>query len=404
MTSVFTVRRRAEEFSSLVGDTSTGQPTDPRFADLVELVDQLRALEPPAPRPEFTASLRAELMAAADGMLVPSTDTQRLTLPPRRTARDRRVAAAVGGLAIVGATTSLAVAAQSALPGEMLYPLKRAIESVETHAQPSDQAKAASLLADATTRLEEAAELARGGDLGDVPGIAASFTDFAEQAKDGSRLVLDDYARSGDPTTIERLNRFTTSSMDTLTRLESVVPDDAREELIRAARVLEEIDAAASRACPSCSGGIDQLPQMLLTAGDRAASTTTVVVPGTLVPDRDPLRTGDRNEDRSGTRGRSGGHEGSTLTGPLSGDVSTTPETGGDASPTDDGQDTLTDTIDDVTDGITGGSGGAGGGGATTGSGGLDDTVDDVGDTLDDTVDGVTDGLGDVGGSVAGLP
>ena len=134
MTSVFASRRRAEEFNSLVEAPRSGAPRSGRDAHLEEflsIVESLRAVPAPEPRPEFVASLRAELMAAADTLLVPATD-DRLALPARNPRRDRRLAAAIGGLAVVGAGTSMAVAAQSALPGEMLYPLKRVIEDART--------------------------------------------------------------------------------------------------------------------------------------------------------------------------------------------------------------------------------------------------------------------------------
>ena len=166
MTSVFSVRRRAEEFHTLVEDTSAGSSADARLADCLDLVAMMRDLPPVEPAPEFTASLREQLMAAADTLLLPSADTQRLTLPPRRTARDRRIAAVVGGFAIVGASTSLAVAASTALPGEMLYPLKRALENAETGVRMSDEGKGVSLLANATDRLAEVTALSRTGDLG----------------------------------------------------------------------------------------------------------------------------------------------------------------------------------------------------------------------------------------------
>ncbi|MEJ7795598.1 MAG: hypothetical protein WKF50_08595, partial [Nocardioides sp.] len=149
MTPVFSVRRRAEEFHTLVEDTSTGNSRDARLADCLDLVAMMRDLAPAEPTRAFTAALREQLMAAADTLLLPSDDTQRLTLPPRRTARDRRIAAVVGGFAIVGASTSLAVAASTALPGEMLYPLKRVMESAETGIHMSDEGKGASLLANA---------------------------------------------------------------------------------------------------------------------------------------------------------------------------------------------------------------------------------------------------------------
>ena len=74
MTVPFTARRRAEEFDALLDGASsptplTGRAAD-RYAELLAVVGELRAVPAVEPRPEFTASLRARLMAEADTVLV----------------------------------------------------------------------------------------------------------------------------------------------------------------------------------------------------------------------------------------------------------------------------------------------------------------------------------------------
>jgi hypothetical protein len=119
MTSVFAAKRRAEEFNLLVEDASTGDLRDARYVEFLELVGALRDSPRVEARPEFVADLRERLMAEAQVALakVPTTAARsvndRLTVAPRRTARERRFAVAIGGFAIVSATTSMAVAAQS---------------------------------------------------------------------------------------------------------------------------------------------------------------------------------------------------------------------------------------------------------------------------------------------------
>ncbi len=73
MSPVFATQRRAEEFNTLV-ESSTGALDDARYAEVLALVGQLRDLEPPAPRPDFTLALREQLMAAADTVLLPAPD------------------------------------------------------------------------------------------------------------------------------------------------------------------------------------------------------------------------------------------------------------------------------------------------------------------------------------------
>ena len=293
MTPVFSARRRAEEFDALV-ESSTGHDlSDARYAEFLEIVGALRDVPAAQARPEFVSSLREQLMLAARTELVPSQEA-RLTLPVRRRPRDRRIAAAVGGFAIVGATTSMAMAAQSALPGDALYPLKRAIENVEAGISVSEGQKGATLLANASGRLDEITALSRAGRLEDTTAIAETLNTFTDQAAAASDLLLSDYQSTGDESSISELREFTALSMETLAELEALVPADARDELLHAARVLTQIDAEAQQACPDCAGGITEIPKIL------AGSATYSSAGGT---DASPVReTGSKGGTRGGAK------------------------------------------------------------------------------------------------------
>jgi hypothetical protein len=382
MSPVFATQRRAEEFNSLV-ESSTGALDGTRYADILALVEQLRDLEPPAPRPDFTLALREQLMAAADTVLLPaperSPDTARLALPPRRTARDRRIAAAVGAAAIIGASTSVAVAAQSALPGEMLYPVKRLIENAQTEAHLSEAGKGASMLSNAADRLAEVTELSRTSDLDEASTIADTLTAFSEQSLAASDLLLDDFEQTGDRSSVEELNDFTVSSMETLAQLEAVLPPGTREELRFAAEVLGQIDAAASRACPSCRGGLEQIPPALL-AGQFAEPTVTYVSPP-LVEDDSAAdggqKPGSKDDDTNG---------GSTGDGYGDSDPLDPPElpASGDGPTVDD----PTGPLDDIVGGLTGQ-----GGEQTAGGGDSGGVVEDTVDAVEDVIDSIDDPL-----------
>jgi hypothetical protein len=381
MTPAFTARRRADEFDNLVEGTSTRTLRDARHAELLELVGALRAVPPVEARPEFVSDLRAQLMLAAESTLVP-VDESRLTLPPRRPRRDRRIAAAVGGLVIAGATTSVAVAAQHALPGDALYPLKRAIENADAGLQTSDRERGTTLLSSASGRLQEVAALSREGRLEDSAAIADTLNTFSDQATEASGLLLADYEETGQESSIAELRDFTGASMETLERLEGVVPVDARDELLHAARVLAQIDVEAAEACPQCAGqGIADIPAVLTSAG--YARTDEGLLPSV----DDVLGTvgGETGQDPQlpGTGGDLG--PGSVLNPPTETDTST-PSTGGSPEVGEDPLGDLTDTLtgkDDDGDKNT-----SGGGGGLPG-------VDDVEDTVEDVTEGVTDGLGD---------
>ena len=284
MSPVFSARRRADEFDTLVEAAASGRAVDDaRFSELLEVVGALREAPQPQARPQFVGDLRERLMTAAATELAPQpvratpATADRLTVAPRRTKRERRVAIAVGGFAIVGATASMSVAAQSALPGDVLYPLKRALENAQTGVSVGEASKGSTLLANASGRLEEVDALSRSQDAEDLAAISQTLVDFTQQTTEASNLLLDDYAQNGDEASIDELRDFTTTSMAALDGLAAVLPATAQPALLEAGNLLAEIDLTTQSVCPSCSGRlIDQLPAFLLAAvEDIAAELST---------------------------------------------------------------------------------------------------------------------------------
>lgn len=260
MNPVFPARKRAEEFSSMVEDSSITQlrtGPDSKHADLlplVGLVTSLRSTPAPEARPEFVSDLRSRLMLAAETALAPDSTQQlaaRRTPAQRRTSRERRLAVAVGGFALVSASASMSVAAQTALPGDTLYPLKRALENAHENVLHDADDKGTTMLDNASGRLDEVDELSRsGGEDADV--IAQTLQDFTSQAVEASDLLLSDYADTGRVSSIKELRSFTAASLQSLKRLEGLVPIAVRTTLIEAARVLDDIDRQVLSACPTC--------------------------------------------------------------------------------------------------------------------------------------------------------
>ncbi|WP_300403068.1 DUF5667 domain-containing protein [Nocardioides sp.] len=262
MNPVFGSRRRADEFDLLLERAtrattsgSSAPSADPRFEELLGVVATLRHAPLVEPRADFSADLRGRLMAAAETALAPDSPAQsaaRTARPVRRTPRERRIAAAVGGFAIVSATGSMAVAAQSSLPGDTLYPLKRAIENAQAGVQRDADGKGTTLLGNASGRLDEVGALSRSGD-DDARAIATTLEDFVEQATEASDLLLGDFADNGHASSIEELRTFTADSMGALSSLQSVIPAAARSSLIEASQVINAIDVQAQSLCPACT-------------------------------------------------------------------------------------------------------------------------------------------------------
>ncbi|MFC7496674.1 MULTISPECIES: DUF5667 domain-containing protein [unclassified Nocardioides] len=391
-------RQRADEFESLVERSSTGERAhvETRDAELLELVGALRSVPDPQPRPEFVADLRAQLMAEAETALVPD-DLSKLRLPPRRTARERRLAAIVGGLAIAGATTSVAVASQSALPGESLYPIKRVIESAQATLSPSEARRGSIELSAATDRLEEAAALAASDDFGAQERVAPTLATFSDQATTGADLLFADYADNGREASIAKLRDFASSSLTRLEDLEQIVPNDARDELIAAANVVAQIDAEAAQQCPDCGGTpIEAFPPSLLAS--QPIELPTVAPTGAKAGDGkgkgDKQDGGKNGKDDQSQGGQDSGADGTpTLpdvddaVGPGSVlDPTTVPK----PSPSPSGG---TNPVKDLTDGLTGVlTGGTKPTSSTSsGTGGSTPATEPVTGAVTGTVEGVTE-------------
>lgn len=287
MNRLFRPHRSAETFSSLV-EGGHRDDLDREHAELLELVGALRSTARVQPRPEFVADLRERLMVAAEAELTPAParattrtddDVARLTVRPSRGGRERRVGLALGTLAIMGATTSMAVASQGAIPGDTLYPLKRAIENTETGISRGDDAKGESMLGNASGRLDEVGALSR-TDKPDAELIAQTLSTFSDQAAQAGDHLLSDYAAHGNAASIEELHAFTQTSVGTLGDLEATVPPGARDELVAAAQQVFTLDALAANACPDCGEPLLELPAQLVNGVTGVLDDTTDALAG----------------------------------------------------------------------------------------------------------------------------
>lgn len=275
MTPGFTTRARAERFAAALdasrGDAPLG--VDPAW---LRLVDRLEAVPEVQPRPAFALALREQLLTAArselattrlaDAATTPSAPDplDRLRLAPGRPRGQRRLTAAVAGLALVGAGGGVAVASQSALPGETLYPVKRAIEDVRTSLEDDPSARGTRLVAQARDRLTEVAALTV-DDGADPVAVERTLDDFAAQAGEAGEAKLEAYYDSGDQAELLEVRDLAADSVAVLGSLEPVVPDTALTALLRAAREVRELDSLARQACGGCGGPVvDLVPELAL--------------------------------------------------------------------------------------------------------------------------------------------
>lgn len=389
MTGAFVSRRRAEEFDALLSSPARARDTASPDAELLDLVGSLRAVPEVTARPDFVLELRSQLVVEAARLARPVVDDElrvRLTPRQRQGARERRTAAVLGGFAIVAATGSMAVASQAALPGDVLYPVKRAIENAQTNLQSDDAAKAQTLIAHAERRLQEAEQLTAEG--ADASTVADTLQDFTDQSNQATELALDDYAATGDQEALGELRTFANDSMDDLGELGDVVPADARPALITAAQSVLQLDSAAFQVCPTCGdGAVTELPDFALQSAPLSAedlegllslqdTLQSIQLPAGLIDRNKVEDIASQHEDKADKQD----------------DVATEDPDETVVDPADDlpTTDPITDLGDKIKDGLGGNNGDDDD--DTTPSNPVDDAVDTVNTVVDGLV-GIVDGL-----------
>ncbi len=333
MMRMVTARKRADEFAAAVDGRPTSDAAHRELLAFVALVEQLRDLETPVMREEFSGDLRARLMAAAPQELadLPAT-SRRSPRTSKRTAepaRRRAVSVAAAACIVVGSAVGVAAASQSSLPGDPLYPLKRAIEGVEVSVAGSSDDRGHELLEHASTRLSEISDLSvsRSTDPTTPALIGQALDDFTSQAQDGADDLITAYDEESSDSSIGDLRTFADESAARLDALSDALPANVDDELAAAAKALTDLDAQARNACPTCSSLPSlQLSSALFDLRTQVDDTLGDTVPGGTLPTL-PAQT----EGQSGTPQHQSGNGGNN---PADVDIPTLPDLTGPLDPT----------------------------------------------------------------------
>ncbi|HET6653649.1 MAG TPA: DUF5667 domain-containing protein [Nocardioides sp.] len=394
MTALFSAQRRAEEFDAAVSAPHRAPHREVReeLRPLVDLVGTLRsqaADDPQAvPRAEFAADLRSRLMAEAAEVMTPDSV---LVLPTRpRGRRERRLVAAASAVVLLGGSAGMAAAAQNALPGDALYPVKRGIERVEAGVSISPAGKGRDLLRQANGRLSEVDALLSDDSVAATTRVPKAVQDFTAQAEQGSGLLLDAYQETRDPDTVRSVREFTAEGIGSLQDLAATAPPETQEELTDAALALRDIDRRAAALCSTCASDLPvvEVPGALLVATEADRALTSVdparldnshpfLVPKSMLP-KDGKAGGPRSGGTDGPGSVLGGATGGATDGLTDGLTGTDPGDGGGTSP---GGSSPLPSPQDVTE---------------SGKKKLEDTTAGLRDTVDGTVGSITDGLSGV--------
>jgi hypothetical protein len=247
-------RRSHDDAQSFEEACNGGAPRNEHIANLIRVAEELCAdAAAVQPSTQFRNSLRAQLMTEASSVLVamPATARPAVTPPAARRPVRRRVAILTAAVVASAGTVGLVSSSASALPGEMLYPVKRTVETVELQLHRDDASRGAFQLTRASERLSEARQLSADGRSTDL--IADTLDDFSTAAADGSRNLFSDYAARGAEKSIRQVNDFAAMSSLDLSKLSARLPDSAAASFAAATDAVTDLASEASTLCDSCT-------------------------------------------------------------------------------------------------------------------------------------------------------
>jgi hypothetical protein len=223
-------------------------------ADLVRTAQALTRSAMAEPSLEFRAGLRDTLMAEAADVLVAQphaapTEPTTITAEPGRPVRRRLVGLTAALVTAVGSVGMISSSA-TAVPGDVLYPIKQGVESVQLTLHRGDTARGEFQLDQARERLAEASWL----DAHDQDDrVAEVLETFTSQASAGSSDLFAAYGVERDTQSIDTVNDFAAGAAVMLGTMSDDLPADAQAALASAADAITGLASQASVLCTACS-------------------------------------------------------------------------------------------------------------------------------------------------------
>ncbi|GAA1398008.1 hypothetical protein GCM10009613_51560 [Pseudonocardia kongjuensis] len=188
-------------------------------------------------------------------------------LDRRRPSIRKRFGVVVGGfaaLAVIAGVTS--TVSRDALPGDAMYGVKRASESVGGVFTVGEQAEADRQLDLARSRVDELENLIARATPPSPTAVAAAMKDFDRATSTGSRLMLTGAGAEGsDAARLAELRTWAAAQSGRITGLQEQLPAESRPETAEAIQLLDRVLARAealraNSGCIADSGGtVDDL-------------------------------------------------------------------------------------------------------------------------------------------------
>jgi hypothetical protein len=267
-------RRSHDDAQSFEEAWSGRTPGDDHIAGLVRFAEGLCEAAVAEPSPMFLESLRTKLMTEAETVLVPMPAKPHAA--PARAAHPirRRVAGLTAAMVASAGVVGIVASSASAVPGEMLYPVKRTVESVELALHRDEASRGSFQLRQASERLAEARDLSAKG--GSESLIAETLDDFSTQAESGSTELFSDFTGSGEKKSIRTVNDFAVEATAGLSALSSQLPPGADDSFDAATATISDLATRALSLCSACTtGDLQQLVASVTGLSSRDGKTAS---------------------------------------------------------------------------------------------------------------------------------
>ncbi|GAA5104378.1 DUF5667 domain-containing protein [Haloechinothrix salitolerans] len=262
-------RDRSDRFAQLVDGADTHD--DHEFADELAVVSALREL---GSQPALDKSGRDRILAAieaksATAVVDDSTDTahesatgdasepvpthtiQHADTIKHRQKRKASLLAAATAASIVAAGALGIELSQTAIPGDLLYDLKRTTESIALDLTFSEEGRARKHIEIASTRIDELTALverddADGGVTADeVTDYRSTLIDFDRSAIIASRVITDNAAEKDDRRDLTMLRDWAMRAGDRMATLRTSIPDSVTNRFSRSSELVRGIEDRA---------------------------------------------------------------------------------------------------------------------------------------------------------------
>ncbi len=282
MTPLLPTRRQAVALADAIDGRRDRKPADEAEIDaLVAVVGAVRALPEVRPSDAFSEALRTRLVAAAERDLLPSQRDRRSPREEGRAGAPLRhrvgLAAAAGALVVTGGGAGIASASAAAIPGELLYPVKRGVERVDVALAGDDGAAGRAEMEHAGTRLDEVGALLATADPTTGRRVVDTLRDFTSTATSGGTRLVASYTETSDRADMTVLHESAVAFDAALTDLATALPAEAADAFAAAAATVSTLDEQATELCPDCAGGAE--PVSVPTDLVAATSWQTIISP-----------------------------------------------------------------------------------------------------------------------------